>query len=126
MKERLKRFIFGLLGKDPEAVIVSFWSGEDELASAMVAEIRRLEPERRHFLVTLRTDEIPGVTIPGVNMVRLHPGNAWSLFSQARKQLARNRIGLAPVLLTRTPHPLRLTALLLAPSRILAYNARLE
>ncbi|MGI8989291.1 MAG: glycosyltransferase [Bryobacteraceae bacterium] len=121
MKERLKQLIFGLLGKDPEAAIVSFWSGEDELASAMVAEIRRLEPTRPHLVVTLGNAEIPGVT-----MVRLRPGNAWSLFAQARKQLSRNRIGLAPVLLTRTSNPLRLTALLLAPFRILAYNERLE
>ncbi|MDQ2898502.1 MAG: glycosyltransferase family 4 protein [Acidobacteriota bacterium] len=121
MKQRLKRFVFGLLGKDPEAAIVSFWSGDDELASAMVAEIRRLEPKRRHFVVTLGTAEIPGVT-----MMRLHPGNAWSLFGQARKQLSRYRIGLAPVLIASAPHPLRLTAFLLAPFRVLAYNARLE
>ncbi|MDQ6662811.1 MAG: glycosyltransferase [Acidobacteriota bacterium] len=126
MKERLKQFVFRLLGKDPEAAIVSFWSGDDELARAMMAEIRRLEPDRRHFVVALDTAEIPEAAIPGVTMVRLRPGNAWRLFAQARKQLARNRIGIAPVLLTRTPHPLRLTALLLAPSRILAYNSRLE
>ena len=53
MKERLKALYFGLLGKQSEAVVVSFWSGEDPLASRMIEEIRKLVPDRRHFVVTL-------------------------------------------------------------------------
>ena len=36
---RLKRFVFALLGKDPEAVVVSFWTGSDELVLKMIEEI---------------------------------------------------------------------------------------
>ena len=104
----VKQWIFKLLGKDPEAIVVSFRSGEDALADAMCAEIRRLEPSRRHFEVGL--EDAPNV-----------------------KKLFRGyRIGLAPVLFTDLStndakyKPLRLAALRLAPRKILAYNARLE
>ena len=104
MKERLKRLLFRLLGKDPEAVVVSFRSGDDALADAMGAEIRRLEPGRRHF--EIRLEEAADV----------------------RRRLRGYRIGLAPVLLTADPtyKPLRRAAFRLAPLKILAYNARLE
>lgn len=104
MKTRLKRLLFRLLGKDPEAVIVCFRSGDPALADAMCDEIRRLEPTRRILEVSL--DQL----------------------TQARRSLRHSRIGLAPVLLTedRTYRPLRRAALLLAPRKILAYNARLE
>ena len=110
MKQRLKRLVFALLGKDPEAVVVSFLTGGPELASAMHEEIRRLEPGRRHFSVTLE------------------PGSAWSLYWHLRRRFRRLRIGLAPVLFGtgREYRPLRLAAFLLAPRKILAYNARLE
>ena len=104
MKNRLKQWLFGLLGKHPEAIVVSFRSGEDALADAMCAEIRRLEPSRRHFEV--RLEDVPDIA-------RLFRGY---------------RIGLAPVLFTGDPkyRPLRMAALRLAPRKILAYNARLE
>ena len=100
----LKKWWFRLLRKDPEAVIVSFRSGDPALADAMCAEIRRLEPSRRHFEVTL--EQAAGV----------------------RRQFRSYRIGLAPVLFTDDPQyrPLRRAAFLLAPRKILAYNGRLE
>ena len=52
MKQRLKRWIFGLLGKDPEAVVVTFCTGEPELCRRMAEEVRGLVPDRRHFTVT--------------------------------------------------------------------------
>jgi ribosomal protein S18 acetylase RimI-like enzyme len=104
VRTHLKRLLFRLLGKDPEAVIVCFRSGEPSLADAMCAEIRRLEPGRRVFEVTL--ESLP----------------------EMRQRLRRYRIGLAPVLFDGNPtyRPLRRAALLLAPRKILAYNARLE
>lgn len=105
MKARMKRWIFSLLGKEPEAVVVSFCSGDAALAQGMCEEIQTLEPSRRHFQV-----------FPGESL--------W----QIRKRLRPFRIGLAPVLFTsgREFGPLRRAAFLLAPRRILAYNARLE
>src|SRR5437879_3789544 len=105
MKDRIKRWLFALLGKDPEAVIVSFRSGDKALADAMCEEIRSLEPSRRHFSVELGES-----------------------YRTMRKRLRRYRIGLAPVLLTDDARyrPLRRAAFFLAPSKILAYNARLE
>lgn len=121
MKQRGKALWFGLLGKDPEAVVVTFWSGEDALASGMVEQIRKLVPDRRHFVVTVEDRELPGVTI-----VRLQPGDAGALWLQLRRAFRNLRVGLAPVLFTPTPHPLRLAAFLLAPRKILAYNQQLE
>ena len=102
MKQRLKRWIFGLLGKDPEAVVVTFCSGDAELCRRMSEEVQRLVPDRRHFTVTAEN---------------------WPLM---RRQLRRYRIGLAPVLLTKEPSALRRAAYRRAPRKILAYNTRLE
>jgi ribosomal protein S18 acetylase RimI-like enzyme len=104
VKSRLKRWLFGLVGKDPEAVIVSFRTGDNALAQAMCDEIRALEPSRRHFEVS--------------------SGSTFELWRRFR----RYRIGLAPVMFTSDPQyrPLRRAAFLLAPTKILAYNSRLE
>ena len=96
-----------MLGKDPEAIVVSFASGDPELVRRMHEEIRQLEPQRRHFLVTV--DE-------------------FSSYWQLRKRFRGYRIGLAPVLFTQDSRygGLRRAAFLLAPTKILAYNQRLE
>ena len=96
-----------MLGKDPEAIVVSFASGDPELVRRMHEEIRQLEPQRRHFLVTV--DEFSG-------------------YWQLRKRFRGYRIGLAPVLFTQDSRygALRRAAFLLAPTKILAYNQRLE
>ena len=52
VKQRLKRWIFRLLGKDPEAVVVTFCTGDAELCRRMAEEVRRLVPDRRHFVAT--------------------------------------------------------------------------
>ena len=108
----MKRFIFRLLGKDPDAVVVSFCSGPNELASRMVAEVRQLVPDRQHYAVT--TEPIQGV-------ICLSPG-------EARAALRRKRIGLAPTLFFTGPEYVEIRALArqLAPLRILAYNRALE
>jgi ribosomal-protein-alanine acetyltransferase len=112
MKKRVRSFVFRMLGREPEAVVVTFLSGEPRLASAMFDEIRRLVPDRRHF--TVNVDEAHG--------------SAWGLYRELRRRFRRFRIGLAPVLFTRDARyrSLRVAALLLAPTKILAYNARLE
>jgi len=102
VKDRLKRWIFRLLRKDPEPVVVTFASGDVDLCRRIFDEIRRLVPEHEHLFVT---DE------------------NWP---EMRAKLKRCRIGLAPVLLTREPNTLRRAAYRLAPHKILAYNSRLE
>jgi polysaccharide biosynthesis protein PslH len=93
MKNRLKKWLFALLGKDPEAVVVCLRSSDAALSDAMVAEIRKLEPNRRIF--EANADE---------------PLN-----------FRKYRIGLMPVMM-----PIPTSAWLLAPTKILAYNSRLE
>jgi glycosyltransferase involved in cell wall biosynthesis len=144
LKQRLKRWLFGLLGKDPEAVVVTFCTGDAALCRRMADEVRVLVPDRRHFVATPE------------NWLRM------------RSQLRRHRIGLAPVMLatavpgshlasaapgshlaTAVPgshlastepgshqshdrkgvistRALRRAAYRLAPRKILAYNSRLE
>lgn len=96
-----------MLGKDPEAIVVTFASGDAELVRRMHEEIRELEPQRRHFLVT---------------------NEEFSSYWQLRRRFRGYRIGLAPVLLTPDVNyrALRRAAFLLAPTKILAYNQRLE
>jgi ribosomal-protein-alanine acetyltransferase len=98
MKDRLKRWLFTMLGKDPEAVVVCLRSSDDDLSDAMVAEIRRLEPTRRIF--EARADEP---------------------YAKLRKRFRKYRVGLLPALMPIPP-----AAWLLAPTKILAYNQRLE
>ncbi|HTX33422.1 MAG TPA: hypothetical protein VME43_00310, partial [Bryobacteraceae bacterium] len=94
MKPWLKRWIFGLLGKDPDAVVVSFCSGPPELCRRMVDEVRALVPDRRHFVATAEN---------------------WPVL---RRQLRRYRIGLAPVMLAGGPNALRRAAFRRAPRKI--------
>ena len=108
MRQRLKQWIFALLGKDPEAVVVSFCSGDPALAGRMAAEVRELVPGRRHYVVKPRS------------------GSAFRIWLDLRHEFRHLRIGLAPVLFTGERSPLRLAAFLLAPRKILAFNARLE
>jgi glycosyltransferase involved in cell wall biosynthesis len=102
VKQRLKSWLFRLLGKDPDAVVVTFATGEPELCGRMFAEVKRLLPERRHFLATEAN------------------------WPELRRELRRYRVGLAPVMLSREQGALRRAAYLLAPRKILAYNSRLE
>ncbi len=102
MKQRLKRWLFRLLGKDPEAIVAIFCSGDEGPCSRMVDEIRSLVPDRRHFVIT--------------------PQN----WPEMRRTLRHHRIGLAPVMLGSEPNSLRRAAYRAAPRRILAYNSRLE
>lgn len=107
MRAALKKFIFRILGKDPEAIIVSFATGDPLLADRMFAEIQGLEPRRRHVLV--------------------RPAEA-SSYGSVRRLLRGYRIGLALVLFDGDGRyrKLRRIAFLLAPTKILAYNQRLE
>jgi glycosyltransferase involved in cell wall biosynthesis len=102
VRQRLKQWIFGLLGKDPEAVVVTFCSGDAELCRRMAAEVRSLVPERRHFVATEEN------------------------WPKLRVELRKYRIGLAPVMLAGQSSALRRAAYRLAPRKILAYNSRLE
>jgi glycosyltransferase involved in cell wall biosynthesis len=102
VKQRLKRWIFRLLGKDPEAVVATFCTGDEALCRRMAGEVRGLVPDRRHFVVTEEN------------------------WPEMRRLLRKFRIGLAPVMLTRQPSALRRAAYRLAPGKILAYNSRLE
>ena len=106
MKDWLKRLLFGLLRKNPEAVVVSFASGPPELAARMFEEVQHLVPDRRHFLIT--------------------PGE-FQGYGQLRARFRPYRIALAPVLFAGSEHAaMRRAAGLLAPGKILAYNSALE
>jgi glycosyltransferase involved in cell wall biosynthesis len=108
MKQAVKRWLFRLLGKDPEAVVVTFLTGESDLCRKMADEVRALVPDRRHFVV----DPFEGGTL-----------RTWlTLWRRFRPY----RIGLAPVMLGPRRRALRRAAYLLAPRRILAYNSRFE
>jgi ribosomal protein S18 acetylase RimI-like enzyme len=110
LKHRLKQLIFGWLGKDPDAVVVSFASGNPDLAARMFEEVRELVPDRRHFVVSEES------------------GSTWAIYRRLRRQFRGYRIGLAPVLFDGEPQfsSVRRAAFLLAPGKVLAYNARLE
>jgi polysaccharide biosynthesis protein PslH len=113
VRAALKKFLFRLLGKDPEAIVVAFASGDFALAERMFAEIQRLVPDRRHFLVK-----------PGEFTAQ----STFGIYRQLGQRFRAYRIGQVPLLLDRDPRyrALRRAAFLYAPTKILAYNARLE
>jgi ribosomal protein S18 acetylase RimI-like enzyme len=98
MKRAFRAWLFKLLGKDPEAVVVCLRSSDAALSDAMVAEIRTLEPSRRVF-----------------------EAEADESYAALRARFRKYRIGLMPTMM-----PVPAKAWLLAPAKILAYNARLE
>jgi glycosyltransferase involved in cell wall biosynthesis len=100
--DAMKEWIFRLLGKGTEVVVVAFCSGDAELCARMVEEVRTLVPDRRVFVATEEN---------------------WPELS---RELKPYRIGLAPVMLTPRPSALRRAAYRVAPHKILAYNSRLE
>lgn len=113
MKTALKRIIFRLLGKDPEAIVVTFASGDPALAGQMYAEIQRLVPDRKHALAA--PAEFSGQS-------------TFAIYRELRRRFRAYRIGQAPVLFDGDPRytVLRRAVFLYAPTKILAYNARLE
>ena len=52
MKQRLNNWTYRLLGKDPQAVVVTFFTGDPELCRRMTGEVKRLVPDGRHFVAT--------------------------------------------------------------------------
>jgi ribosomal protein S18 acetylase RimI-like enzyme len=125
----LKALLFGLLGKDPEAVVVTFFSGDERLARRMFEEFRGLVPERRHYVVTLdRSLTVAAQNTDGVTVVLLEPGAAGWLWLQLRRHFRALRVAQAAVLFgPESEHAaLRWAAWWLAPRKILAYNIRLE
>ena len=114
-----RQLLFSLVGKDPDAVVVSFASGNADLCRKMAIQVRDLEPHRRHFLVCLdQSLDVPGVTSLVVS--------SSDPFLETRRALRSFRIGLVPVLFDGEPHPLRAVAACLAPLKVLAFNQRLE
>jgi ribosomal protein S18 acetylase RimI-like enzyme/glycosyltransferase involved in cell wall biosynthesis len=113
VRAALKRIIFRLLGKDPEAIVVTFASGDPEIAQRIFAEIERLVPDRRHFLV--EPEEFSG-------------RSTLAIYQQLRKRFRAYRIGQAPLLFDGDPQyrALRRAAFLYTPTKILAYNTRFE
>lgn len=108
----MRAWLWKLLGKDSAAAVVHFASGDEARVRAMYSEIRALEPEREHVVVCW------GRAIEGLPCLVVN--GYWDL----RRQLGRRRVGLALFLLGR--HPLVRLAVLTAPRRLLAFNARGE
>ena len=102
MKQWLKKFIFGLLGKDPKAVIVvSFWTGPDALVLKMVEEIRTLLPAREHYVVSIGRAPAPA----GCVCVELKPGDPYLQLRRALRRTSLLASGSSLRAPDRTPLP---------------------
>ena len=75
----MKGWLWRLLGKDAEAIVLHFASGEEARVRAMFAEIRLLEPGREHLVVCW------GRAIDGLPCLVV---NGWG---DLRRQLGRRR-----------------------------------
>jgi glycosyltransferase involved in cell wall biosynthesis len=87
----------------------------------MTGQVRLQTWDLPHWIVT--TD---GAKCPGMHVIRLEPGDTISLYRQLRQRLRHIRVALAPILITAGPHPLRVAALMYAPTKVLAFNASLQ
>jgi glycosyltransferase involved in cell wall biosynthesis/ribosomal protein S18 acetylase RimI-like enzyme len=110
LKSIVKRLWFGMLGKDPEGVVLVAHSGDPARGEALERLMRELVPDRRIFVVH---DE---------------GGSAGALWLHLRRCYAPYRIALCAVLFDGDPRgrALRRALCVLAPRRILAFNANLE
>jgi len=110
MKQRLKSLLFGALGLDPEAVVVVIRSGDAARAEEMARGMRELVAGRRI------------VDVP------LQQGSSIDLALSLARRLRGLRVALMATLFDGTPEgaALRRAAGLVAPTKILAFNARLE
>ncbi len=114
VRAALKQFIFRLLGKDPEAIVVTFATGDPELAQRMFAEIQR--SRTRPASLSGETRRIPG------RFDDSHLSGA----SQAISRLSNRSRSRCYWMRDRRYRALRRAAFLYAPTKILAYNQRLE
>jgi len=98
MKQQLRSWIFRLLRKDPEAVVVTFsTTGDPAFTSLMSPEVRDLLADREHYIV--------GAQIEGAARLDLTPGSPWNLCRQLRAHL-RHKFRLAPAAPRRlSPRP---------------------
>ncbi len=110
LRDRAKSAWFRFLRKDPEGIVVCFQTGARDLARGMIDEVARLLPERKMFVVEPSADPW------------------WKLWLGLRARFRGSRIGMSAVLFTddRSHRAMRLAAFLLAPRKVLAYNAALE
>ena len=121
MLRRWRRRALTVLGFDPNPIVVSFWSGPADLCERMQAEVEALLPQYRHVIVSQEA-------INGRCSLRLKPGPPFEMLRRLRQSLRGKRIGMVPVLFGSGAEgePLRQVAILLAPTKILAYNPQLE
>lgn len=55
MKQRVENWTYRLLAKDPEAVVVTFFTGDPQVCRRMAEEVTGLLPDSRYFVATPRT-----------------------------------------------------------------------
>lgn len=110
LRERLKRLLFEILGKDPEAVVIVCHTGDPERATRMEALMRELTPGRDVVAV------FPDSPSAGQQWLSLN------------RRFERKRVALAAVLFDGDPQgqALRTAALCFAPGRVLAFHRNLE
>ena len=110
MMQRLKKGLFAALGLDPEAVVVVVRSGDPARAEQMAGTMREL---------------VPGCRIVDVPFEQ---GSSIDLALSLARRLRGLRVALMATLFDGTEKGAaqRRAALLVAPTKILAFNARLE
>ncbi|NUP85800.1 MAG: hypothetical protein HUU30_08610 [Burkholderiaceae bacterium] len=109
------------LGIDPEPVVVTLWSGPAELCARMQKEVEALLPEYRHVVVT-------EAGVAGRCGLRVAQGTPVELGLRVKRALRGKRIGMVAALFGAGTEgeALRQAAFLVAPTKVLAYNMRLE
>ena len=121
MLKRWKRRVLMALGYDPEPVVVTLWSGPEELCARMQAEVESLLPHYRHVAISAEA-------VAGRCAVRVDGETAVTLALRIRSRLHRKRLGMVAAMFGagESGEALRQAAFLLAPGRVLAFNTRLE
>ncbi len=129
MLKRWKRRVLAALGYDPDPVVVTLWSGPEDLCARMQAEVESLLPQYRHVPVSAGdvAGEPPGDGA-GCSAARLRDESAVTLALRIRSKLPGKRLGMVAVMFGagEQGEALRQAAFLLAPGRVLAFNPKLE
>jgi len=120
----LKKWLSRLLGKSGPPVVAVFLSGEEAVARAMARRMRELAPEYPHIIIGPAPLDRHAFAY-AEQVIELGPGRLMSQWSAVRHRLGRRWIGMAPFL-WQGGAGLRWIPWLVAPHKLLAFNADLE
>lgn len=124
MRAFIKKLLARVLGKSGQPVVAVFLSGDEALGRAMAAQMREIVADYPHVVVIPEGMDRSAYTY-AEEVIVVRPERPLECWREVRRRLARRWIALAPFV-WEGGGPLRWMPWVLAPRKLLAFNANLE